>query len=264
MRRSAATVGLVVGLTLLVLTAREVADAGQPSEDADRPITEVDLDDPELIQAGEELYLTGCVSCHGVGGIGADEGPPLIDVGAAGADFMLSTGRMPQAGTERQSLAKPSPYDRGEINALVAYVASLGDGGPGIPELRLEDADLAEGGELYRANCAACHNAAGSGGALTVGQFAPSLHGGEPLVVAEAVRYGPGQMPVFGQSVFDDDELDAVVRYVDYLRAPDDEGGFGLGHTGPITEGFAAWLVGITSLLVIVRFITREPRHEPR
>ena len=46
---------------------------------------------------------------------------------------------------------------------MAAYVASLGPG-PAIPteeQLDYEDADLAEGGELFRTNCALCHNFAG-------------------------------------------------------------------------------------------------------
>ena len=46
---------------------------------------------------GRELYLTSCVSCHGVGGVGTADGPSLAAAGEASADFYLRTGRMPLA-----------------------------------------------------------------------------------------------------------------------------------------------------------------------
>ena len=65
-----------------------------------------------------------------------------------------------------------------QIAQLAAYVASLAPG-PADPRPRsswtLERGDIAQGGELFRVNCAMCHNFAGSGGALTRGKYAPSL-----------------------------------------------------------------------------------------
>jgi ubiquinol-cytochrome c reductase cytochrome c subunit len=141
----------------------------------------------------------------------------------------------------------------------VAYVASLGDG-PRLPEVDVADADLAEGGVIYRANCQACHSASGSGGALSYGRAAPALAPATDEQVAAAVRVGPGQMPVFGADVIDGDDLDDLVAYVAFLDAPEDPGGLPIGRTGPIPEGFVAWLVGMVSLLLLVLWIgTRSP-----
>ena len=150
-----------------------------------------------LVTRGHTLFETGCSSCHGVDGQGTDQGPSLVGVGAASADFQLRTGRMPLAVTGKQAVRKPPAYDDAQIKALVAYVASLGPG-PAIPDVDVARADTAAGGELYRANCAACHNAAGTGGALSYGHNAPSLLEATPVEVVEAMRTGPGQMPVFG------------------------------------------------------------------
>jgi ubiquinol-cytochrome c reductase cytochrome c subunit len=72
---------------------------------------------------------------------------------------------------------------------------------------------------------------------------------------AEAIRIGPGAMPVFGPETLDDTQVASVVRYVEYLRQPEDRGGFGLGHLGPIPEGFVAWVIGLGAMLMAVRWI---------
>src|SRR4051812_41118848 len=59
------------------------------------------------IGRGKQLYLTSCASCHGVDGSGTNQGPPLIGVGAASADFMLTTGRMPLTDPSAEAVRKP-------------------------------------------------------------------------------------------------------------------------------------------------------------
>ncbi len=212
---------------------------------------------------GERLFLVGCASCHGQHGEGTSQGPDLRGVGAAAADFQLSTGRMPNTAPDRQSVTKRSPYTRPEIDDLVAYVASLGPGPP-IPDVDSPPGDLQEGGELFLDNCAACHSAAGNGGALSVGRDAPTLHGATPVEVAEAIRTGPGNMPVFGPGTFTPQQVNSIVRYVDYLKKPQDPGGLSLGLVGPITEGLVAILVGLGALMLLTRWIEpRAMREEP-
>ncbi len=210
---------------------------------------------PELVAAGEELFALGCSSCHGLDGEGTDNGPNIVDAGEAAADFQLRTGRMPAADDEGQQPEKPVRYDDDEIRALVAYVGSLGDG-PAIPDVDAARGDLANGGELYRANCAACHNASGIGGALSYGGEAPSVRDVDPVQVGEAMRTGPGQMPVFGADSFSPEELDDIARYVEDLSEPSRRGGFSLGGVGPVTEGFVAILFALGGLVVATRWIT--------
>lgn len=201
------------------------------------------------VAEGADLFATGCSSCHGARGEGSRRGPPLQGVGAAAVDFWVSTGRMPLERDTGQAVRKPPAYGRAQIDALVAYVGSLGPGGPPIPRLDPADGDLVEGGELYRANCAACHGAVGIGGALASGRQAPPLGKATALQVAEAVRIGPGAMPGFGPDTFSDRQVAGIVRYVESLDRPADPGGSGLGHAGPIPEGFVGWLVGLGALL---------------
>lgn len=214
----------------------------------------------DLVAEGRTLYDRSCVGCHGVDGVGTDQGPTLVDVGAASADFMLTTGRMPAADSSGQPPRKDPAFEPDEIDALVAYVASLGDG-PAIPSVDVAGGDLGTGGELYRLNCAACHNAAGVGAPLSSGNHAPALDEATPVQVAEAIRTGPGEMPVFDEDTFSQQDLDDLAAYVEYLRDPADPGGLSLGRSGPVAEGFAIWLVGIGALIVLVRWITREPEE---
>jgi ubiquinol-cytochrome c reductase cytochrome c subunit len=253
---------LTIALTLVaagvLLLARGEAGA-QDENDPEAPSQDEqgDVNEDELQASGRELFDTSCQSCHGLQGEGTSQGPNIQQVGELGADFMLRTGRMPLADPGPQAPVKPPAYTDDEIKALVRYVGSFGDG-PSIPVVDLTDADMANGGNLFRANCQPCHNASGLGGALSYGDHAPALTSVEPTQVVEAMRFGPGQMPIFGEDVFDESDANDIAKYVQYLRDPEDPGGFGLGHSGPTAEGFVAWLFGIVTALWIVRWITKE------
>jgi ubiquinol-cytochrome c reductase cytochrome c subunit len=207
-------------------------------------------------ERGRDLYLTHCASCHGVEGGGTAEGPSLLGAGAAAVDFQLSTGRMPLARPGAQAVRKPPAFGPRERAALVAYVASLG-AGPPVPEIDPEAGELARGGELFRENCAACHGFAGRGGALSNGSEAPSLVEASPLEVAEAIRIGPGRMPVFGPETLGVEQVNSIVRYVGYLRRPDNRGGLGLGLLGPVPEGLVGFF-GLGMVALMCRWIERR------
>jgi ubiquinol-cytochrome c reductase cytochrome c subunit len=167
---------------------------------------------------------------------------------------------MPLADPTDAPHRKPRAYSDTEITDLVAYVSSLG-AGPALPSVDPAKGDLAAGGELFRADCAPCHSAAGVGGALSYGHAAPNIHPANNEEIAAAVRSGPGQMPVFPQDVISDDDLDSLVRYAQYLDKPDDRGGLPLGRVGPIPEGFVTWVIGVGALLLGVGWIgTRMKR----
>lgn len=256
-------VGLALGSLVLLAAALAVglaSAAATPDAPAEIAAGGGEELDEELVERGEELFLTGCSSCHGVGGVGTRQAPGLIGVGAAAADFQLSTGRMPDTDPLRQATSKRPAYDQDEIDALVAYVASLGPGPP-IPDVDDPPGDLVEGGRLYTLNCAACHSSAGNGGALSSGHNAPTLHGATRVQVAEAVRTGPGPMPRFGPETFSDEQVNSITEYVHYLRDPDNPGGLDLGIVGPITEGLVAMLFGLVVLAFVCRWI--EPK-EPK
>jgi len=248
-------------LVVVVLTAAALAVAvltvGASAAPAQvrPPTTTTPAPDPADVAAGYELYQIACTTCHGARGEGVeDRGPSLVGVGAASADFYLSTGRMPLDRPRSQAERKKVAYSPVQIRQLVAFVASLGPGPP-IPDVDPAAGNLAEGNRLYANNCAPCHSSAGAGGALGRAVYAPPLNRATPVQVAEAIRVGPGAMPVFGPEALDDDQVNSIVRYVEYLRHPDDQGGLGLGHLGPIPEGFVAWVVGLGAMLMAVRWI---------
>jgi ubiquinol-cytochrome c reductase cytochrome c subunit len=116
--------------------------------------------------------------------------------------------------------------------------------------------DLRLGQRLYEINCEACHSAGGAGAALTAGFVAPALRVATPTEVAEAIRVGPGRMPVFGPKTLTDQELAAIVRYVvSYVEHPTDRGGAGLWHLGPFAEGLSAWAIGLLGLVLVIRWM---------
>jgi ubiquinol-cytochrome c reductase cytochrome c subunit len=230
---------VIVGVGIVVIVVRSPAHGVEISEQA--------------LPTGPALYQRTCASCHGNQGQGTFRGPTLVAVGAASADYWLRSGRMPLREPDQQSQRQPPAFTDAQIRELVDYVATLGEGPP-IPQIDLAGANLAEGGELYRLNCAACHNWDGKGGALVNQSNAPPLRPVPVRELAEAVRIGPGTMPLFTEDQLNDDQLADVLAYVEYMKTPPDAGGFGLGHWGPSTEtlaGFAglALIVGITAWL---------------
>ena len=198
-----------------------------------------------------DAYLADCAWCHGNEGEGIDRGPELTGVGAASADFYLRTGRMPIEDPAQRIERGAVAYSEEEIEAMVDYIGSLG--GPSIPIVG--EGELGPGSELYIDNCAACHSTSGIGAAMTSGVVAPDLFESSPVEVAEAIRIGPGTMPVFGPETLDDEQVDDIVAYVAYLQDPEDAGGAPLGHVGPITEGAVGWIIGAGVLVLIIRWV---------
>jgi ubiquinol-cytochrome c reductase cytochrome c subunit len=60
-------------------------------------------------------------------------------------------------------------------------------------------------------------------------------------------------MPRWSPAAMSDAEIDSVAAYVMSLRHPDDRGGWGIGHIGPIPEGMVAWLIGGVALILVAR-----------
>ena len=110
---------------------------------------------------------------------GTQAGPSLVGVGAASVDFQVGTGRMPLARPGRRRPAQDDIKFTDEQIAAAGRLRRLAGPRPGHPgrgsTTSGEGADVAKGGELFRVNCAMCHNFAGSGGALTRGKYAPTL-----------------------------------------------------------------------------------------
>ncbi|AQS69976.1 c-type cytochrome [Streptomyces pactum] len=253
-RRRHPLAALVVLLLALACTGGLYA-AFAPADKAQADETAQSL----AIDEGKKLYAVGCATCHGTGGQGTTDGPSLVGVGAAAVDFQVGTGRMPAQQPGAQVPRKKVIYSQAEIDQLAAYVASLG-AGPAIPSEEKygpEGADIAKGGELFRNNCAQCHNFTGKGGALTHGKYAPNLEDVDPKHIYEAMQTGPQNMPSFPDTTLSEQNKKDIIAYLDAVNSDDTEnpGGLSLGGLGPVSEGLFAWVFGLGALIAVAVWV---------
>jgi ubiquinol-cytochrome c reductase cytochrome c subunit len=254
----------VVLFTLVLFGAAYAAVAPAPRADADTA-------DPQVVAQGKRLFEVSCASCHGVSGEGVNAsgksdtsyGPSLLGVGAAAVDFQVGTGRMPMMQAGPEAVRKPPAMTPEETKALAAYVATF-QPGPAIPTAEevnpngVSDADLAQGGELFRTNCAGCHNFIGRGGPLPDGRVAPPLQGVDPVNMFEAMVTGPQQMPVFSNQVLTPDDKRHIIAYLKHIENQPSAGGLTLGALGPVTEGLWAWIAGVGVCVVIAIWLAAK------
>jgi ubiquinol-cytochrome c reductase cytochrome c subunit len=170
---------------------------------------------------------------------------------------------MPMGDMSVQAMRKAPLYDEREVEALAAYVASLAPG-PEIPGEELlnyeRDGSVAEGGELFRTNCAMCHNYAGQGGALTRGKYAPTVMGVTPRHIYEAMITGPQAMPVFSDKTITPEEKLSIIKWIKAAEAEPQLGGAALGRVGPVTEGLLAWTLGLGLLVGVAVWLAMKAR----
>ena len=243
---------LALGVALIGAGALYTALAPQPQ-------TAQAAEDPALVRQGEQLYNNTCISCHGANLDGVkDRGPSLVGVGDAAVYFQVSSGRMPMSRQEAQAERKPAKFSPQEIDALGAYIQSHG-GGPEKPQQSgeaLRGDNPARGGELFRLNCASCHNFTGRGGALSSGKFAPELDGVTEQQIYTAMLTGPQNMPKFSDRQLSPDEKKDIIAYIKSVTdGNNNPGGAPLGGLGPVSEGLIAWIVGIAALVGVTLWI---------
>jgi ubiquinol-cytochrome c reductase cytochrome c subunit len=212
------------------------------------------------IAAGRQLFETSCITCHGANLQGVTgRGPSLIGTGSAATYFQVSTGRMPAVSQGANNIRKPAKFDEDQTRALAAYVNSQG-GGAQAPakgtSLRTDtDAQMSAGGELFRLNCASCHNFAGKGAPLSAGKIAPSLNDATDAQMYTAMLSGPENMPVFSDNQITPEQKKEIITYIQSLKASKDPGGAGLDRIGPVSEGLLIWTVGLGVLIVSILWI---------
>jgi len=213
------------------------------------------------VNEGNKLFVANCATCHGMNAEGSPSGPSLVGVGAAAVDFQVGTGRMPMQMNGPQAQQKPRQFTDEETMQLAAYVASLG-AGPAVPGEEVLDTskgNSAAGGEVFRVNCAMCHNAAAAGGALTRGKFAPALAGVSEKHIYEAMVTGPQNMPVFNDSNITPDEKRDVITFLKEIEAQGSPGGAQLGSLGPVSEGLLIWTAGLGIVIAFTIWLTSRP-----
>ncbi len=252
-RRLAGVVALGMGL---------MAAGGLYTLAAPTPQTAVAQEtDSALIAEGQQLYNNACITCHGANLQGVvDRGPSLVGVGDAAVYFQVGTGRMPLARQEAQAMRKPplpqfnpdTEEGRSNLDALGAFIQANG-GGPTLPAeqgLALRGTDPARGGELFRLNCASCHNFTGRGAALSSGKYAPSLDPASEEAIYTAMLTGPQNMPKFSDRQLTPEEKRDIIAYVKSVAGANNSvGGNPLGGIGPTAEGFIVFLVGMGAMI---------------
>ncbi|UPK73408.1 cytochrome c [Nocardioidaceae bacterium SCSIO 66511] len=266
-RRRHRMAGLVVLLFGLIVAGGVYYAAAPRTADAETA-------DAQKVEAGRQLFLVSCASCHGKTGEGLgtngdrNYGPPLAGVGAAAVDFQVGTGRMPMTNSAPQAPAKEPVFNDEETEQLAAFVASLGPG-PDVPDEEftdtsgISDEELAEGGQFFRTNCTACHNSTGAGGALPSGRYAPPLTDTSAKHIYEAMVTGPQQMPVFSDEVITPEQKRSMIAYIEAMRETP-QAGIGGGGFGPVSDGVFAWLVGIGGLVLAATWIATQSVRSKR
>lgn len=267
-RKMRRTAGSALALTVALTGAGVIASALTP----DAQTASAQLDDQALVQEGKDIYDVACITCHGANLQGIkDRGPSLQGVGAGSVYFQVHSGRMPMMSNDAQAERKPPRYTEAQSLALAAYVASYG-GGPGLvynengdiaqEELRganyngqIQPEDVARGSELFRLNCASCHNFTGRGGALSSGKYAPVLSHANEQEIYQAMVTGPQNMPKFSDRQLTADEKKDIIAFIKSAKETPSPGGWSLGGIGPVTEGFFMWFVGIMVLIVAAIWI---------
>lgn len=254
-RRLAGAVLLLFGLALAGVLAATLTPKPQ--------VAQADQSQSALIRTGQELYETACITCHGANLQGVEgRGPSLVGVGEAAVFFQVNTGRMPMVRGEAQAPRKAPTFDLAQTDAMGAYIQSIG-GGPLVPrdangqiaDHSLIGNDIARGGDLYRLNCASCHNFTGRGGALSSGKYAPGLDPATPAQIYTAMLTGPQNMPKFSDRQLSPDEKKDIIAYVRSSSQTMNPGGYGLGGFGPVPEGAAIFVVGMAVAIAIAMWI---------
>ncbi|GAA3623693.1 c-type cytochrome [Microbacterium awajiense] len=211
------------------------------------------------VEDGKKLFQANCATCHGLDLQGTQDGPSLYGVGELSVHFQVSTGRMPLQMQGPQAPQKPPQFTEEQTAAMAAFVQSVAPG-PTFPAEEVLDGggDASHGGELFRINCAMCHNVAGAGGALTEGKYAPALHEVTPINMYAAMVTGPQNMPVFNDMTLTTEEKRDIITYLLFLQDNESPGGFSLGSLGPVSEGLFIWIFGIGSLIALTVWITAK------
>ncbi|GAA1987681.1 cytochrome c [Microbacterium pumilum] len=253
-RRSPWAAAALIGIGLLI-TGGVYAGASA----AMAATTDTQVASALTVEDGKRLFQANCATCHGLDLQGSADGPSLYGVGELAVEFQVATGRMPMAMQGPQAPQKPVQFTEDQILAMAAYVQTQAPG-PTFPDDETIDGegDVARGAELFRINCAMCHNVAAAGGALTEGKYAPALHTTSALHMYAAMVTGPQNMPVFNDLNLTTEDKRDIISALLFLQENESPGGFSLGSLGPVSEGLFIWVFGIGALIAITVWITAK------
>jgi ubiquinol-cytochrome c reductase cytochrome c subunit len=253
-RRSPWAAAALIGIGLL-LTGGAYAGASA----AMAATGETQVSTALTVEDGQKLFQANCATCHGLDLQGTEAGPSLYGVGELAVEFQVATGRMPLQAQAPQAPQKPVQFTDDQIRAMAAFVQETAPG-PSYPSEEVLDGegDVARGAELFRINCAMCHNVAGAGGALTEGKYAPALDQTSALHMYAAMVTGPQNMPVFNDMTLTAEDKRDIISALLFQQEAVSPGGFTLGSLGPVSEGLFIWIFGIGALIAVTVWITAK------
>jgi len=225
-----ATPGLL-GYSTRGEVASEIARFDAANADIEAKLEAADLntvgDDAELASfsrnAGEAVYETWCIQCHGAGGGGAKGYPALVDNdwlwGGTIDDIYTTVKHGIRTEDDFDARFSQMPafgefMSEEEIASLVAHVQTISG--------QDADATLATAGaQLYYDNCASCHGDEGTGDRF---QGAPDLtdriwlFGGDTAALTETIANARfGVMPSWSARDMPESDIRAVALYVHQL-----------------------------------------------
>ncbi|MGZ8804301.1 MAG: cytochrome bc1 complex diheme cytochrome c subunit [Microbacterium sp.] len=253
-RRSPWAAAALIGIGLLITGGVYAGASAAMAANSDTAVSSA-----LTVEDGKKLFQANCATCHGLDLEGSAQGPSLYGVGELSVEFQVATGRMPLQASAPQAPQKPAQFTEEQTLAMAAYVQSLAPG-PTFPSEETLDGegDVARGAELFRINCAMCHNVAAAGGALTEGKYTPGLQNTSALHMYAAMVTGPQNMPAFNDLNLTPEDKRDIISALLFLQENESPGGFSLGSLGPVSEGLFIWIFGIGGLIALTVWISAK------
>ena len=213
------------------------------------------------VDEGKKLFQANCATCHGLDAAGHASTPRASSASAPPPSTSRSApAACPCRCRARRRRRSRSQFTDEQVKALADYVASLAPG-PSIPEQKYLDGkgDAANGAELFRINCAMCHNVAGAGGALTEGKYAPPLDRRQRRAHLRGHGHRPAEHAGLQRPEHHARRTSAdIITYLKYIQNNPSPGGFELGSLGPVAEGLFLWIFGLGAIVALTVWITAK------
>jgi ubiquinol-cytochrome c reductase cytochrome b subunit len=203
-RKPALAIG---GLVVIALTVLELGGAlTAPS----RPEGEVN----QLVLNGQKVYRdVNCSYCHSINGIGGAIGPDLSNIASQLTKAQLTTYLQNPDLMVPNTLHPKLQFTPDELNALVAYLETLGPPVSYSPQAP----------QLFADNCSGCHMVNGKGGTegpdLSREGTLRTLDFLEPFISNPRSVVAGANMPAF-QNILTEQQIDDIAAYLLSLKGP--------------------------------------------
>lgn len=169
-------------------------------------------EESHLVQAGREVYRDiNCSYCHSIGGVGGAVGPDLSNVASERTQEQLTVYLKNPDAMVPETLHPKLLYTDEELEALVAYLLTLG-----APVSYTSEAVV-----LYEQYCVTCHSIGGVGGKLgpdltTVGERR-SMAFLEAFIADPKTVFPDITMPSF-KDILEEEQIKDVAAYMAFQK----------------------------------------------